>query len=370
MLIKKLKVALGIYARKPLTGPVVVSVDLTRKCSTDCVMCWYWSPLLKERPSAEWACQQIGYDTFMKLLEDFKKLNVKRLIFGGQGDPLLHPRLMDIVEATKKAGIGTAVITGGNYFNAEKLKKLVELGTDHIDVSVQAATPETYKRVHPTLAEGTFERIKGSLLLLAELKKKAGLEHPTVSIIDAVCSANYRDTVKMVEFAHEVGAQSVGYKRVDVIPETRSMLLNEAQVKELRELLEKAEERAAVLGIATSAGPYGKYIIPGLTSGDYTADYYSHIPCYVGWLSSRILSDGGVIPCCGCYAPPLGNINHNTFAEIWNSEKYREFREKSINIFKNPKLVENCKCSSCVDFESNYGVYRRLHPFSGKEARP
>ncbi|MBU2573293.1 MAG: radical SAM protein [Elusimicrobia bacterium] len=363
MLIKKIKTALGILARKTFTGPVEVSVDLTRQCATGCLMCWYWSPLLKERPSDEWACRQIEYDVLLKLLGDFKKLNVKRLIFGGQGDPFLHPRMMDIVEATKKAGIGTAIITAGNYFNAGKIKKLVELKTDHLDVSVQAATPEAYKKVHPALKEGTFERIRESLLLLSELKKKAGQAQPTVSIIDAVCSANYLDTVEMVEFAHEVGAQSVGYKRVDVIPETRSMLLNETQVKELRELLEKAEERAAGLGIETSAGSYGKYIIPGLTSGDYTSEYYSRIPCYVGWLSSRILSDGSVIPCCGCYAPPLGNINQDTFANIWNSEKYREFRQKSINILKNPKLVENCKCSSCVDFEFNFGVYRRLHPF-------
>lgn len=364
MLMKKIKVALGILSRKALTGPIEVSVDLTRKCSTDCVMCWYWSPLLKERPSAEWACRQIEYDLFLKLLGDFKKLSVQRLIFGGQGDPFLHPRFMEIVEAAKKAGIGTAIITGGNYFNAEKIKKLVELRVDHIDVSVQAATPGTYKAVHPTLKEGTFERIKESLLLLSELKKKAGQKQPTVSIIDAVCSVNYQDTVKMVEFAHEVGAQSVGYKRVDVIPETRAMLLNEAQAGELRELLEAAKERAAELGIETSAGFYGKYIVPGLTTGNYTAGYYAGIPCYVGWLSSRILSDGSVIPCCGCYAPPLGNIHEDSFAEIWNSGAYREFRKKSINILKNPKLVENCKCNSCVDFEFNLGVYRRLHPFS------
>ena len=53
MLIKKMKVALGIIARKVLTGPIEVSADLTRRCTADCLICWYWSPLLKEHPSKE-----------------------------------------------------------------------------------------------------------------------------------------------------------------------------------------------------------------------------------------------------------------------------------------------------------------------------
>ena len=363
MLAKKIKVALGIISKRPLTGPIAVSVDLTRQCSMACVMCWYWSPWLKEAPTRDWACEHIDYPLFLELLKDFKKLSVKRLIFGGQGDPFLHPEIMKILEATKKAGIEVSLITSGNYFTDESVKKIVELEIDQLDVSLQAATPETYKKIHPALKEGVFEKIKRSLLLLSELKKAAGRKQPYLTLIDAVCSLNYKDTVRMVELAHEVGAQNVGYKRIDVIPETRSLLLNEGQVEELCALINEAKARAEELGVATSLGFFQKYITPGLQSGEFTTGYYAQVPCYVGWLSSRILSDGSVVPCCGCYNPPLGNIRKDSFASIWNSGKYREFREKSLNILKNPKMVQNCKCSSCVDFEFNLGVYARLHPF-------
>lgn len=365
--LKKIKVALGIITRKVLTGPVEVSVDLTRKCTTDCIMCWYWSPLLKQRPSQEWVNQHIDYELFQKLLKDFRKLKVKRIIFGGQGDPFLYPDIMKVIKATKEKGIEVCLITGGFYFNEEKIKKLVELKVDHMDVSIQAARAETYKKVHPTLKEGTFERIKDSLLLLSELKKKFNQKNPTVTLIDAIFNLNYQDTVRMVEFASEVGAQSIGFKRVDVIPATKELLLNEKQLNELKNLLKEAKEKAISLGIDTSADFYEKYIVKGITTGEYTSSYYTKISCYVGWLSSRILSDGNVIPCCGCYEVPLGNINKNSFKEIWNCEEYRKFRQQSINIQKNPKLVKNCKCFSCIDFGFNFGVYKKLHPIKAKK---
>jgi MoaA/NifB/PqqE/SkfB family radical SAM enzyme len=365
--LKKIKVALGIITRKVLTGPVEVSVDLTRKCTTDCIMCWYWSPLLQQRPSQEWANQHIEHELFQKLIKDFKKLNVQRIIFGGQGDPFLYPDIMKVIEITKKNDIEVCLITGGFYFNKEKIKKLIELKVDHIDVSIQAATAETYKKVHPTLKEGTFKRIKESLLLLLELKKKFNQKSPTITLIDVICNLNYQDTVKLIEFASEVGAQSIGFKRVDIIPETKEILLNDKQLNELRDLLKEGKEKAITLGISTSIDFYDKYIYKGLTTGEYTSKYYTQIPCYVGWLSSRILSDGSVIPCCGCYSPALGNIRNSSFYKIWYTKEYQKFRQQSINIQKNPMLVKNCKCYSCIDFEFNLGIYKRLHPFKAKK---
>src|SRR4030042_1351100 len=108
--VKKIKVALGIMTRKVLTGPTEVSVDLTRRCSTDCIMCWYWSPLLKNPPSPEWASQHIDYETYRRRLRDFRKLKVKRVVFGGQGDPFLYPKIMEAIESTKQSGIEVCLI--------------------------------------------------------------------------------------------------------------------------------------------------------------------------------------------------------------------------------------------------------------------
>lgn len=47
----------------------------------------------------------------------------------------------------------------------------------------------------------------------------------------------------------------------------------------------------------------------------------------------EIHSDGNVYPCCPAYckAYSFGNLNDNTFEEIWNSEKANKFREHLLN---------------------------------------
>jgi radical SAM protein with 4Fe4S-binding SPASM domain len=329
-------------------------------------MCWWWSPLLKEHPSREWANQKIDYELFKELIKDFQKLDVKRIVLGGQGDPLLYPKILEAIEISKKAGLEVSLITCGAYFTEKRIRKIFDLGVDNIDISLQAATPATYVKIHPAQKEGTFERIKKELFLLRELKEKYHRKTPGIQIIFVICTLNYQEVVKAVELAKEVGAESVGFKRIDVLPETKGLLLMDGQLAELKNLLKKAKEEATKSGIATSLDFYQKFIVDGLTTGVYTSAYYTLVPCYVGWLSSRILSDGSVIPCCGCYDVIFGNINKLSFTTIWNSEKYKQFRKKSINIWKNSNLVQKCKCSSCIDFEFNLGVYRKLHPLKAE----
>ncbi len=366
MLIKKIKVALGIITNKVLTGPMEVSVDLTRKCNLDCLMCWWWSPLLKERPSAQWMNQEIDYELFKRLIGDFKKLGVKRVILGGQGEPFLYPKLLEAIEVTKKAGIEVALITSGFFLNKKNIRALFDLKIDCIDISFQAATAETYLKVHPGQKRETFGRIKDGLILLSELKKSNKRTDPQVGIVDAICKPNHKETVKMIELAKEVGAESICFKRVDVVPETKGLLLNKEELEELKILLNEAEKKAKELGIYTGIAEYRKFTLEGLTSGVYTTTLYSHMPCYVGWRSTRILSDGSVIPCCGCYDLVLGNVNFSSFISIWNSEKYNQFRKQSINIQKDKTLFKKCKCYSCTDHLLNLAIYRGLHPLKAR----
>ena len=55
---------------------------------------------------------------------------------------------------------------------------------------------------------------------------------------------------------------------------------------------------------------------------------YPHF-CYMGATYMQILPNGEVYPCCrGPEELLMGNVNENTAEEIWNSERYREFRRR------------------------------------------
>jgi MoaA/NifB/PqqE/SkfB family radical SAM enzyme len=365
-LIKKIKVALGLITRKVLTGPIEVSVDLTRRCNLDCIMCWWHTPLLRQTPPLEWLNQEIDYEIFKQLICDFKKIKVKRINLGGQGEPFLYTKLLEAIEFAKRAGIEVALITSGFFFNKDNIKAIFDLKVDWIDVSLQAATEQTYLKTHPKQQRGTFSRIKEQLLLLSQLKKGSHSVIPTVRLIHVICNLNYHEVVKIVELAKDVGVESVGFKRMSVIPETKVLLLNKEQLEGLRDLLDKAEARALELGIDNSISNYRKYILEGLTTGVYTTDFYSLIPCYAGWYSARILENGDVIPCCGCFDIIFGNVNVSSFIDIWSSQEYHRFRQQSIRMDKQELIKRGCKCYSCVDFGSNRGIYRKLHPIKAR----
>ena len=294
-------------------------------------------------------------------------LEVKKIILGGQGEPFMYSRLFDALEYAKSSGFDVSLISSGFFLNEKNIKTIFDLKIDCLDISLQAATAETYSRIHPSLPKDTFQRIKDQLLLLSQLKKKFNQAAPRVALIHVMCSLNYKDTPKVIEFADAVGAKTVGFKRIDVVPATKSLLLNKEQLDELKGLLNEAERKAKELGVNTGIRTYRKYILAGLTTGTYTTDFYSQIPCYVGWRSARILEDGDVIPCCGCYSLIMGNIHKSSFIDVWYSEEYKKFRQQAKGLDKKGLIQSGCKCFSCVDYGLNLGVYRRLHPFKSNK---
>jgi radical SAM protein with 4Fe4S-binding SPASM domain len=59
------------------------------------------------------------------------------------------------------------------------------------------------------------------------------------------------------------------------------------------------------------------------------------------WSSAVITTDGDVVPCCfdkhGVHA--MGNLNSQSFTEIWHSGRYRDFRAA---VMKNRNEIDIC----------------------------
>ena len=98
-----LELAGVIQGRKAFVGPEQVVIDLTNRCNNNCIGCWTRSPLLRDlEPSATWKSQEIPYDNVIHVLNDLHDLKTQRVRFTGGGEPLMHPRLDDILRACKQ----------------------------------------------------------------------------------------------------------------------------------------------------------------------------------------------------------------------------------------------------------------------------
>jgi MoaA/NifB/PqqE/SkfB family radical SAM enzyme len=364
--LKKCMIAAGIIAGKTFSGPMEVSVDITNRCTMGCITCWNYSPLLGNPPSTEWKSMQMNLERFRDLISFMGEAGVRKVTIGGNGDPFMHPQIIDILNLSKSAGAFVSVSTKGAYFQQSSLKSLVKMNLDELVISLFAASKPVFSKMHPNTSPQVFDRIVDSLKYLASQKTRE-FPKPSVVLLFVVCKYNYQEIDAFIELAREVGANMVAFKRVAVVPSTRILLLDETDFEILDEKLAAAEEKSIRYGIPTNMDEFRITTVSGLVNGAYSKNFYQRIPCYVGFTYSRIKVDGDIVPCCGCYEWSMGSLNESHFKQIWEGQKYSAFRKISRKISSYGGEIKGCGCESCVHSSGNLGIYKKLHPFKARK---
>jgi len=92
---------------------------------------------------------------------------------------------------------------------------------------------------------------------------------------------------------------------------------------------------------------------------------WEKLPCYIAWYHSRIRVNGNVFPCQRCDLP-MGNLDENSFNEIWNGTLYRSFRKKTLTRKGLGSMGKYCDCRFCCYVGDNmkvHRVFRWISPF-------
>jgi MoaA/NifB/PqqE/SkfB family radical SAM enzyme len=114
-------------------GPAVCNVAVTNSCNAGCDFCNFARGKVSAR-DLRW----IDADHFRRALGLLFKRDIRYVSFFG-GEPLLHPRLPEMVTAAVSSGMGAAIITNGWLLPA-KLDELAAAGLRTIYISIDAAT--------------------------------------------------------------------------------------------------------------------------------------------------------------------------------------------------------------------------------------
>jgi len=73
------------------------------------------------------------------------------------------------------------------------------------------------------------------------------------------------------------------------------------------------------------------------------------LPCLVGYSFSRIDYRGNVLACCKGSAAPLGSVAERSFASVWRSPRYQEFRENAATLPKTDPYFDDYQCLKACD---------------------
>ncbi|NMC79307.1 MAG: radical SAM protein [Chloroflexi bacterium] len=130
----------SLLLRPPVSHLRRIYVEPTNACNLDCRTCMRnaWDEPLG------WMSEAV----FERVLEGVRAFDpAPTVFFGGFGEPLAHPRLVEMVKQAKDAGARVELISNGILLKEEMGPNLIAAGLDKLWVSIDGATPESYSDV-------------------------------------------------------------------------------------------------------------------------------------------------------------------------------------------------------------------------------
>lgn len=351
----------GLWSREvAFTGPFAVTLDVTRRCNLRCVGCVVHSPYLEAGVSLDHAASDVDVEMVAALCREMAAMGSRKLVLCGQGEPLLHPRLFDLIRLGKSSGLCVMLITNGTLFNQETAGELVNSGLDLVRVTLWAGTREEWEANYPGTKAKHISSVPDALRLIAAVKEAAGSTLPRVSIHMVINRLNHSGVMAFASLAREGRVDAVSFSPLHTVRGP----LAELSLNQQEERMVVAQLRT--LGSILRAAGMEENSRETIRRYEVGADARSVVGCYVPWTHPRVRVDGTINPCGTCNWS-VGNLREQSLREIWNGPAYRSFRQDILGPSGPGGVDGNCDCTYCCHFSSNeriHRVYRWLAPLA------
>jgi len=339
-----------------------VYIEPTNLCNLSCQTC--------VRNTWNEAMGQMSLDTFDKLVEQLKAFpELETVMFGGFGEPTYHKDILYMIGRVKSLGLNVEITTNGTLLNEDMVKGLFEKRLDALWVSIDGAEEDIFESIRKG---ANFKNVIDNLHYVKSMNEKN--EHKVkVGIAFVVMKDNVNNLGNLHKLAHLVGATMISVS--NVIPYSKDMvdqmLFNFITASYDSRNLPPLNISLPLIDL----NQYTKEPLFNLLSTNYNISIMRN---QIGTETSKcrfikerctfIRWDGMVCPCMALlhsnytysyintpYSKKtveeytLGNVNEKNLIDIWNSEEYKDFRNKVDDFEFSPCYA----CASCELHEEN-----------------
>lgn len=304
--------------------PIYVEISPVGHCNHRCTFC---------------AVDYIGYkirkldtERLKPVLKDMAAHGVRSVMFAGEGEPLLHPDLAEIINWTHEQGIDVSITTNGVALT----KKFVDAclrSVTWVKISCNAGTPQTYSQIHQT-KEADWERVWENLTYACQHNNGA-----TVGAQSLLLPENENEMITLAQKAKATGLDYVVIKPYS---------------QHLRSVTHKYdgiryEDFKKFDWIAGLSDEKFQVVCRDKTMEQHDAETRGYHKCYsTPYFWAYIMATGDVY---GCSAYLLderfryGNINEQLFSQIWLGEK----RKESMDYVEHELDISECRKNCRMD---------------------
>lgn len=316
-------------------------IEVTTRCNLNCAVCvrQVWSDPLHD----------MAWETFEKTIEDLRAFpDLQRLVFGGYGEPLVHPRLPEMLALASTLRVPLTVTTNGLLLDEAMARCLLTSQVDWVVISLDTVHTQAYDGVR---IAGGLDRVLDNARRLMELAEQRS-EFPLNLGLEFVATRSNRDhLLRLREIAADLGATKALVS--NLLPHT------EAMGDEILYDSDRPLSLPLSWPVKTTRGiVWGRMDLPRMKWGAWRqCRFVLDRAVVVGW-------DGGVSPCYPLmHSYPyyiygrrknvsryvLGNVNDQSLVDIWQSEEYVRFRAK-VRDFRFMYCVD---CGLACDYAEN-----------------
>lgn len=301
--------------------PNFLQIEPTINCNLRCEMC--------DRATWNRTCEDMPLLKYRRLISQFKYL--RSLKIQGMGEPLLHKKLVEMIDYAKKCNvISVRTVTNATVLDEKMARKLLNSEIDVIGISLDSADEKVYECIRKG---AKFQETIRNIKYLVELNNSR--PNKKEIHIGMTCDLNSIDgAIRVLELVNKLGVKSFSITGIHTWGKKEwedkkgdAKLSND--IKKTKEIIDKIEKKAK---------EYGVHFYPFLVSNKGRI-------CTWPWMGAYITADGFVTPCGIHGTDPkkfnFGNVFERSFKDIWNSEKYKDFR-KRMKRGEVPKFCENC----------------------------
>ncbi len=323
-----------------LVYPVYMEISPSGVCNHRCIYC--------ALDYMKYQRRFLDTNILKERITELGRLGLKSIMYAGEGEPLVHKEIVNIIDHTKKSGIDVAITTNGVLLNEELTDKILG-NVEWIKVSVDAASCDTYAKIHRT-KPADFDTVIKNMSYAVKSRNLSGFKC-ALGMQFLLLPENQKEAVLLAEIAKDIGMDYLVIK-----PYSQHFFSKTDRYRSIKynDYAHLADELSSIsteeFNVIFRVNTMNKWD-EGTRSYDncHALPFWSYIDAGGNvWGCSAYLSDKRF-----CY----GNINESCFKEIWESEK----RQNSLRWVESE--LDTCQCRlNCRMDEVNRYLCNLKHP--------